>query len=57
MWRELWWIMSGGNVNEYNRLKSTVVLEFWKIYDLWKARNLAERDALNQRKNAQNGRR
>lgn len=57
MWRELWWVMAGGTISEYERIKSIPVLEFWKLYDLWKARNEAERDALNKRKNAQHGKR
>ena len=56
MWIEIWWSMANGDKSEYDRLKATNVLEFWKLFDLWKARNESERDALEQQKNARNGR-
>lgn len=56
MWIEIWWSMANGDKAEYDRIKATNVLEFWKLFDLWKARNESERDALEQQKNARNGR-
>jgi hypothetical protein len=56
IWIETWWSMSGGEKAEYDRIKATNVLEFWKLYDLWKARNEAERDALEQQKKLRHGR-
>lgn len=45
MWRELWWVMSGGKVSEYDRLKKIDVFEFWFLYDKWKEQMKQQRDA------------
>jgi hypothetical protein len=49
MWRELWWAMAGGNLGEYDILKSLEVMEFWKIYDLWKVKIKMEHEAIKAR--------
>jgi hypothetical protein len=48
MWRELWWNMADGVKSEYDRVKKTDVLEFWKLFDLWSDALKKERDNYKQ---------
>lgn len=45
MWRELWFVMGAGKIAEYDRIKRLDVFEFWFLYDKWKERAQAQRDA------------
>lgn len=45
-WIELFWAMANGIKSEYDKLKATDILEFWKLFDLWEARLERETKAL-----------
>jgi hypothetical protein len=51
MWRELWFAMAGGSIAEYDRIKRIEVHEFWKLFDLWKAKVAQERELAKARTN------
>jgi hypothetical protein len=55
LWREVWWGMGNGNITEYNRIKAMDVMEYYKLFDLWRARVDKERELYQQRKNHHNG--
>jgi hypothetical protein len=44
-WRELWFAMADGSKAEYDRIKATDVTEFWYIFDAWKERIDAQKQA------------
>jgi hypothetical protein len=54
MWRELWWKMADGVKSEYDRIKATDVMEFWKLFDLWQQRMEQQREQAQKNKNLQN---
>ena len=34
-WRELWFKMAKGDLQQYETIKATDVFEFWTLYGLW----------------------
>jgi hypothetical protein len=40
--------MAKGSKAEFDKIKATPVLDFWKIFDLWNARQKAELEAAKQ---------
>ena len=51
-WQEIWWGMSGGSKNEYERLCGTDVFEFWAIHDLWIDGKVKENKSREQQRGA-----
>lgn len=50
MWQELWWSMAKGIKSEYDQIKATEIIEFYKLLDLWNAKIKAENEALKNKK-------
>ncbi len=48
--------VADGVKSEYEKIKTTDVFEFWKLFDLWKEKTARERDLFKQKNQQQNGR-
>lgn len=48
-WRELWYSMADGDAKQYEIIKSLNIFEFWQMYDNWKIRIDAKREALKNK--------
>jgi len=47
-WRELWYAMADGDAKQYEIIKALDTFEFWSMYDNWKTRIDAKREALKK---------
>jgi hypothetical protein len=44
-WRKLWYAMADGDTNQYEKIKALDIFEFWAMYDNWKQRIEAKKNA------------
>jgi hypothetical protein len=49
-WRETWYLMADGDAAQYEHIKGLDIREFFTIYDAWRKRMEAIKEAGNKKK-------